>query len=133
MQTQVTIRDELIFRVGPPPTEFILALPAGQISIRDLIRSRVEQEVDAYNQAPAEHFAGLIQPSAAEQSLNGYRMPRQRRIDPADQVRRALDAFEQNGFMVLVDDRQVERLDDQFVLGPGAVVTFLKLVPLVGG
>jgi hypothetical protein len=133
MHTQVTVRDELIFRVGRPPTEFVLGLPSDHLTVRELISTRIEQEVASYNAHQGEYFRGLIQPSAAEQTLNGYRMPRQRRIDPAEQVARGLASFERNGFVVLIDDRQVERLDDRVALGPATVVTFLKLVPLVGG
>ncbi|MFG2330403.1 hypothetical protein ACGFMM_12320 [Streptomyces sp. NPDC048604] len=46
---------------------------------------------------------------------------------------RAVDAFGRNGFLVLVGDRQVEDLDETVELGPDTEVTFLKLVPLVGG
>jgi hypothetical protein len=35
--------------------------------------------------------------------------------------------------VLLVDDRQVESLDETVVLRAGGEVTFLKLVPLVGG
>jgi hypothetical protein len=133
MGTQVLVRDELIFRVGPPPVEFVLDIPSDHISVRELIRTRVEQEVAAFNEHQTEYFQGLIQPSAAELTLNGYRMPRQQRVDSAEQVRRALAAFEHNGFVILLDDRQVEQLDDRVILGPTTIVTFLKLIPLVGG
>jgi hypothetical protein len=133
MHTQVTVRDELIYQVGRPPTEFVLSLPTDHPTVRELIRTRIEQEVAAYNARQGEYFQGLVQPAAAEQTLNGYRMSRQHRIDPADQVERALAAFERNGFVLLVDDRQVEQLDDRVAIGATTVVTFLKLVPLVGG
>lgn len=45
----------------------------------------------------------------------------------------AVAAFERNGFVVLVDERQVEELDSPVRLTPASIVTFLKLVPLVGG
>jgi hypothetical protein len=32
-----------------------------------------------------------------------------------------------------VDDRQVDTLDDEIALRPDTTVSFLKLVPLVGG
>jgi len=35
--------------------------------------------------------------------------------------------------MVLVDDRQAESLDEDIVVKPETRVSFLKLVPLVGG
>lgn len=133
MQTQVTIRDELVFRVGRPPTEFVLGVPSDQLTIRELIRARIEQEVARYNERHGDYFFGLVQPSAAETTLNGYRMRQKRNIDPAEQVERALSAFMRNGFLILVDDRQAEQLDDLVMLRPSTVVTFLKLVPLVGG
>lgn len=133
MHTQILVRDELIVRTARPPLEFTLSLPANQLTIRELIRQRVEHEVATYNAQQTEYYQGLVQPTAAEQTLNGYRMPRQRFVDAGAQVRRAHEAFERNGFVILIDDRQVERLDDMVILGPATVVTFLKLVPLVGG
>lgn len=44
-----------------------------------------------------------------------------------------MKAFSRNGFVVLVGDRQVEDLDAGVGLPAGTEVTFLKLVPLVGG
>ncbi|MCW5552407.1 MAG: hypothetical protein KIS67_09580 [Verrucomicrobiae bacterium] len=46
---------------------------------------------------------------------------------------RALDAFARNGFFVLVGDRQAESLDEAFTVTPETEVSFVKLVPLVGG
>jgi hypothetical protein len=56
-----------------------------------------------------------------------------RRVDPDEQYERAIRAFERNGFVVLVDDRQIEDLDAEVDLRMGTEITFLKLVPLVGG
>jgi hypothetical protein len=49
------------------------------------------------------------------------------------QYQKAIEAFEGNGFIVLVDDYQVQELEDEIALRPETSVTFLKLVPLVGG
>jgi hypothetical protein len=133
MLAQVKVRDELIFNIGRPPVEFVVDMPSERVSIREFIRARVEQEVAGYNAQQGEYFHGLVQPGDAELTLNGYRMPRRHRIDATTQVQQALAAFERNGFLILVDDRQVEQLDDVIVLGPETVVTFLKLIPLVGG
>ena len=45
----------------------------------------------------------------------------------------AVEAFSRNGFVVLVDDRQVESLDAVLDVSRRTEITFLKLVPLVGG
>ena len=53
--------------------------------------------------------------------------------DPEERTRTTLEAFGRNAFVVLVDDRQVTDLDEKVRLHAGSRVTFLKLVPLVGG
>jgi hypothetical protein len=103
------------------------------LTLREVIRRRVFQEVAEHNAGAGSLFRGLVQPSGAERTLNGYRMSAPRRIDADEQFGRALEAFRRNGFVVLVDDRQVEDLDTVLDLRRGSAVTFLKLVPLVGG
>jgi hypothetical protein len=46
---------------------------------------------------------------------------------------RALVAFGSNGFLVLVGERQLTDLDERVDLTASTEVTFLRLVPLVGG
>jgi hypothetical protein len=75
----------------------------------------------------------LVQPSDTERTLNGFKFHKPRFVDPATQYEKAIEAFEGNGFIVLVDDCQIERLDTEIPLHPETSVTFLKLVPLVGG
>ena len=106
-----------------------------RISVRELIRRRVFQEVAEFHarQAGDEVFHGLVQPGDAERELNGFRVRPGTRIDPEAQSAAALAAFERNGFVVLVGDRQAEDLDDEIPVASGVEVTFLKLVALVGG
>ena len=101
--------------------------------MRDLIRHRVEQEVEAHNRASHAVFQGLVQPTDTEWVLNGYRMKTRRQLDPAAQVTAALEAFQGNGIIVMVDDRQIDRLDETVAVTSTTQVRFLKLVPLVGG
>ena len=103
------------------------------LTLRELIRRRVLQEVAGFNVKRGPVFRGLVQPGDAEATLNGYRLRTPRRVDPEKQAAAALAAFERNGFVVLVDDRQVEDLDAPLDLTMDTQVTFLKLVPLVGG
>lgn len=78
-------------------------------------------------------FHGFVQPSETEHTLNGYRLRTPRTIDWEEQYRGALEAFESNGFFILVGDRQVEALDEEFSVGVETEVQFVKLMPLVGG
>ncbi|WP_329175382.1 hypothetical protein [Streptomyces sp. NBC_01477] len=110
-----------------------LELAEERLSARELIRRRVFQEAAEFNARQPEAFHGLVRPTDAETTLNGYRLRTPRRLDPERQCALALDAFGRNGFLLLVADRQVEQLDDEVELPPGTEVVFLKLVPLVGG
>ncbi len=64
-------------------------LDAGPATLRDLIRDRLQQEVERYNQALPEIFQGLVQPEESEQILNGFRMKTKRPLDWEVQCRRA--------------------------------------------
>jgi len=110
-----------------------LEIAEERLTLGELIRRRVFQEVAEYNTARPDLFHGLVRPTDAERTLNGYRLREPRRIDPERQCELALEAFGRNGFLVLVGDRQVEELDEQIDLPLGTEVVFLQLVPLVGG
>ena len=103
------------------------------LTVGELITRRVHDEVAAYNARQTGVFQGLVQPTESEQVLTGYRLQPSQRIDAEQQAYRALEAFQQNGFFVLVNDRQAESLEEEVWLGTGATVSFLKLTPLVGG
>ena len=119
---------------GEVYNETVLKLVSTRISVRDLIEQRVREEVRRFNDEKAEKlFAGLVQPRDAEQQLNGFRLKKMRQIDADAQVKIALEAFENNGFFLLVDDRQVESLDEEFGVSENTKVTFMKLIPVVGG
>jgi hypothetical protein len=129
--TTLTVYDELTS--GGRTNELTLEFLTERITVRELIRSRVYQEVTEYNARQPEHFRGLVQPTDAEQVLNGYRLRQRRKIDWQAQYDKAITAFRGNGFLVLVEDRQLTELDEGIELRAGTEVTFLKLVPLVGG
>lgn len=103
------------------------------MSIREIIRARIWQEVQDYNQRRPEVFHGLVAPLKAEQTLNGTTLAEKREIDWEAQFKRACEAFESNGFFILVGDRQAESLDQTFEVGVETPVQFVKLTPLVGG
>lgn len=104
-----------------------------RLTLREVIRRRVFQEVAEHNASSVLTFRGLVQPSDTQRAPGGYRMSKPRRVDPETQYEYAVDAFARNGFVVLVDDKQVEDLDAMLEMGTRTEMTFLKLVPLVGG
>ncbi|HZH33546.1 MAG TPA: hypothetical protein VEX64_01835, partial [Pyrinomonadaceae bacterium] len=68
-----------------------------------------------------------------ERVLNGFKFKERKKIDWRPQYEKAVEAFKRNGFIVLVDDLQVENLDRIIEIEAQTSVTFLKLVPLAGG
>ena len=119
---------------GKVMRESSLTLASERVTVREIIERRVREEVAAFNaQRKQTTFHGLVQPTNTEVALNGYRLPEHRPLDADAQCALALEAFESNGFFMLADDRQVERLDEEFVITDDTTVSFVKLVPLVGG
>lgn len=54
-------------------------------------------------------------------------------IKVANQVKRALQGFEEGAYLILVDGEQMQSLDEKILLGLHTKITFLRLTPLVGG
>lgn len=127
----LTVCDEST--AGKVEHRFTLEFPTEHISVRELIRERVYQEVQDYNREKAGRFRGLVRPSDAEAELNGFRLRPGREVDWHAQFENACAAFEANGVLVLVGDRQTTSLDEVITITRGVEVTFLRLVPLVGG
>jgi hypothetical protein len=112
---------------------FTLDHLAERLTLREIIRARIWQEVNDYNQREPGVFHGLVQPTIIERVFNGPRRHTPRQIDWEAQFRRACEAFETNGFFVLINDRQAENLDEEFDTNVETEVQFVKLMPLVGG
>jgi hypothetical protein len=127
----LTIHDESA--TGETLFELTLNVSVERITVRDLIRQRVWHEVEEYNRRKPDTFRGLVQPTDSERTLNGYRLKHPRAIDATAQFAKAIDAFQGNQIIMLVDDRQVETLDEEIALRPNTRVSFLRLTPLVGG
>ena len=132
MTATLTVRDETA--TGAVLHERSFDFLDEHVTVRELITRRVQEEVREYNRAAERGvFVGLVQPTDAEAELNGYRMRTRRELSWERQRDAALAAFRTNGFFVLVGDRQVESLDERIHIGLGTEVSFVKLVPLVGG
>ncbi len=127
----ITLYDETT--LGEKSPGLTLEIPTQRITARELIRQRIDREVDDYHQNQSQPFQGLVQPSDSERLLNGYKLRTARKIDRVKQLELAISAFAQNGFILLVNDVQVEDLDVELELDDDSFVSFLKLIPLVGG
>jgi hypothetical protein len=111
--------------------------PAGEIrferpkaSVRELIRARVELEVERRGDPPA--------PDPAERGARGFMatflgLGRKGSNDVEALVEEAERGFSLGRYFILLDDRQAESLDEQIDLDRTAGATFLLLTPLQGG
>ena len=131
MANRLNIRDTNT--LGDDGPILVLDFLTETITVRELIRSRVYQEVKDFNTQQPEFFKGLVQPTETEQTLNGYKLRKPRKINWEEQFEKALTAFQSNGFIILVDDEQVTDLEEEITIAPDTSVSFMKLVPLVGG
>lgn len=128
MSVSLTIRDQSLDHRGA--REWLLDVLTERLTVRELIRNRIDQEVDHYNTGRPHTYRGLIQPS--RQSSRGERQAH-RRIDKQKQVASACDAFEGGRLVILIGDAQANALDDEFSVRPDTAVTFLRLSVIVGG
>lgn len=127
----ITIKDETF--AGKILQELNLEFKTDMATIRDIISSRVTKEVEQYNSKMPEYFNGLVEPSNAEKTLNGFKLKAKKVIDAEKQVYIALHAFQNNAFFILVDNKQSESLDQEIALRTDTKISFIKLTPLVGG
>ncbi len=54
-------------------------------------------------------------------------------VDLKDEIQKALRAFEAGSYIILVNGQQVGYLEEEVPLSTNTKVTFLRLMPLVGG
>lgn len=127
----LTIKDETA--AGKTLNELQLYFASELTTVKEIIEARVSAEVEAYNNAMPAYFNGLVQPSDAEKTLNGYKLKDRKKVDAEKQCLVALNAFQKNVFFLLIDNIQSESLDQMVVINNNTIVSFIKLTPLVGG
>ena len=131
MNANLTIHDETTG--GSILNQLSLRTPLKEITVKELIRLRVFHEVNEFNNKRSELFRGLVRPDNSEVILNGYKLNSRQKIDPEKQYYIAMDAFQRQGFYILVGEEKIEDPEHTISLGPGTQVSFLKVRPLVGG
>ncbi|MHC4950866.1 MAG: hypothetical protein ACYTEU_07770 [Planctomycetota bacterium] len=129
---QITIQDQQIG--GPITHEMVIDFLTEEITLRDLIKSRVYQEAKDANVTKGNHPLPMLKLTEIEQTLNPLKKKKKgKAIDFQEQYDKAIDAFDKNRYFVLVDDFQPTKLDDKITLKPDTKVNFVRLVFLAGG
>ena len=91
----LTIRDETTS--GSITNELTLDILTETITVRELIRSRVYQEVQDFNlkqRQGALDFRGLITPADADRNPSGARLRKVRDVDWKEQFAKACEGFD---------------------------------------
>jgi len=121
-----------------------LKLASERVTLREIIRRRVEAEVHELNSEalkmaslPLVSRSLLVQPAqgSPERLLNpelGQRR-KAKQFDPSSEADRAVAAFEDRRFIMLIDGRQIDDVDAPIGLTTESEVVFLYLSPLKGG
>lgn len=131
MSASILIVDESLN--GERTPVFTLESLSETMTVREIIRGRIYQEVQDFNQQAKDVFQGLVKPGEAEEAANGYRFRKHQQIDWETQFEKACEAFESNGFFMIIDNQQAESLDEKFTIAVETEVSFIRLVQLVGG
>ncbi|MBX9602381.1 MAG: hypothetical protein K2X35_15335 [Bryobacteraceae bacterium] len=131
MPAQVRIVDATVS--GGTTQELLYEVDLGRMTLRKLIEIRSRNEVERPDAGGPEVFVGLAQPEGPEAGDSGYPLPVRREIDADARIKRAVKAFQRGAFLVLVDGRQVTKLDAPLEITYHSEVMFVKLLPVTGG
>jgi hypothetical protein len=128
---ELRVRDETM--TGREIDSWVLPDLPDRITARELLRLRVREEVARFNAGASDLFRGLVRPASAAELPQGFRMPAGGRVDWQAQADAACAAFAHNGFVMITGERQIEDLDESIDLRRDNEVSFIRLIPLVGG
>ena len=131
MVATLTLRDESLTGAPGDGDTWEWEPPTETLTVRELIRERVFQEVKDRNAGRKVRGKMLVTPADREAKLNGEKLAPA--VDWKRQFELACEAFEQNRVLVLIDDVQADSLDQSFDVATTSEVAFLKLTLLVGG
>jgi hypothetical protein len=127
---QVVIKDQS--GTGAITHEMVVDFLTENITLRELIRGRVYQEVQDYNVARGTKTLGIEQLRLLP-GTTPANSPQARTVDFQTEFDKAIEAFQRSRYFVLVGDQQPIDLDEDVVLRPDTEVTFVRLVYLAGG
>jgi hypothetical protein len=100
-----------------------------QSTLREVIRSRIYQEVSEYNAKKRSQFLCLIPPTPLYPNPSDAAPT----LDWQVHYEQAIQACEKRRYIVIIDERQVTELDSPIQFYAHSTVTFFKLIPLIGG
>lgn len=124
------------FSVSPPKG----LEEGGNLTLGELIEIIVRQEVQSFDKRQQDsQFIRVLSESAIEKKAKSGRIhsgPSEvpiQRVNLAQAVDVAHQAFEDGLFLAIVDEREYHQLEETVFLRPDSRLTFIRLVMLAGG
>ena len=112
---------------------FRLSVDADKLTVRDLIKLRIETEVKGFNIRRPLCFFALVQPEGAEITPKGYRLKTHHDIDWEVQYKIALEAFDKKSFLINLAGKDFQSLDDVIDTPDSIEINFVKFNEIIGG
>jgi hypothetical protein len=128
MTIRVTVKDQVHSR--PAGASLVLAWQSGMpMRLSDLIRERVRMEMDRC----ADESCVTGRPLVEVRKIAGDNLPGAADETLESAVAVALEGFRRNAYFLTIDGRQVTDLNAEIAITPTTDITFVRLLPLVGG
>ena len=122
----ICIKDQSLQEAQQP---WYLEIIEEQITLREIIRRRLYQEISEYQAKKRSQLPCFLIPTRSCQTATEL-LPL---FDWQRYSEQVIHAFEKRSYIVLVDNQQITYLDAPITLHIQSTVTFLKLMPLIGG
>jgi len=141
----MTVTAKVIGQSRPPFADWSVPFPpdwnpsGGNITLRDLITRIVNAEVEAFRTRQEERkLVRVLTQSQIRDAVAGGKVDMggrdlEQEVNSDEAVGAALLAFTDGFYFVFVDGAQQLELDHSVFVKPDSQVTFIRLVPLVGG
>ena len=116
-----------------------LSSEGDRLTLRGLITRIVHAEVEAFQQRQEERrlvralTASDIEKGVVKGKIDMGGRDLKQKVEPDDAVGTALQAFEDGLYLVILDDEEQRRLDEEVQLQPDSRITFVRLAMLAGG
>ncbi|MEN8216755.1 MAG: hypothetical protein ABFS56_10345 [Pseudomonadota bacterium] len=137
MQTQIEISVKILGKKRPMLDNLPIQLPSDNATLSQLIEIIVHQQTADFNHKREEkNWLRYLSHSQAmkETGKMGFgQVYNTETVDVEKAVQDALQAFEDGLYFVFVDDKKIDKLDDNIDLKAHSKVFFLRLVALTGG
>lgn len=106
-----------------------------RLSLREIIAEKVRAEVERAKAKQVEYLSTRYLTDEDLSWARGGARPRTERqaVSVEREIERALEAFAERRYFVMIDGRRLSDLEEMVTLTPETKIQFVRILPLVGG